>query len=336
MRAFVVPKGCKSIDELRRIDRPDRDPGRGQVVVRIRAVSLNYRDQAIVAGEYFGGAAARDLIPLSDGAGDVLAVGEDVTSVKAGDRVATTFFQRTQAAPLAPHATLGSPLDGVLADRVTLFEDGVVPLPSGYSYEEAATLPCAGVTAWHALMRTGRPVRPGDTVLVLGTGGVSTLALQFARAAGARVIATSSSDAKLARVRQLGASEGINYATTPDWDKEVLRLTANRGADCIIEVGGVNTMPRSFNALARGAKVCLIGLLAGRDGAVSPYPLMAKGGSLHGIFVGDRDMFVEMNRAIEANGILPVVDRVFPFDEAIAAYKTHAAGTFVGKIVISV
>jgi NADPH:quinone reductase-like Zn-dependent oxidoreductase len=336
MRAFVVPRGSSSIDDLRPVERPDPSAEAGHVVVRIRAASLNYRDQAVAAGQYFGGAVTRDLIPMSDGAGDVIAVGADVTRVKVGDRVATTFFQRADRSPLAAPAALGSPLDGVLAERVALLEDGVVPLPSGYSYEEGACLPCAGVTAWHALMHAGTPVRAGDVVLTLGTGGVSMFALQFARAAGARVIVTSSSDEKLARARALGAADGINYTTMPDWEQEVLRLTAGRGADCVVEVGGVNTMPRSFAALARGGKVCLIGLLAGRDGAVSPYPLMSKGGSLHGIFVGDREMFLEMNRAIEANAIRPIVDRVFPFDDALAAFKAHAAGRFVGKIVISV
>lgn len=336
MRAYLVPAGCTSIDQIQRVDRPDPTPGPGQVLVRLRAASLNYRDQAVVLGQYFGGVVTRELVPMSDGAGEVTAIGPDVTSVKVGDRVATTFFQRTGASPLAPPAALGSPLDGVLAEQIVLFEDGVVPLPPGYSFEEGACLPCAGVTAWHVLMHAGRPLRLGDTVLALGTGGVSIFALQFGHAAGARVIITSSSDEKLARARALGASDGINYTTMPEWDREVLRLTGGRGVDCVVEVGGVTTMPRSFNAVGRGGKVGMIGVLGGHAGSVNPLSLAGKGASAHGVFVGTREMFLEMNRAIEVTGIKPVVDRVFPFEEALAAFHVHAERQFVGKVVISI
>ena len=206
-------------------------------------------------------------------------------------------------------------------------------IPESLSYEEAACLPCAGVTAWHSLFRAGRPIRAGDTVLVLGTGGVSTFALQFARAAGARVIATSSNDEKIQRLRTMGASEAINYRRTPDWEKEVLRASSG-GVDCVIEVGGGGTFARSLQSLARGGKVCLIGFVAGRDGDTSPFPLMYKGGHLHGIFVGDREMFEEMNRAIVVNQLKPVIDRVFRFDEARQAFAHHASGQFMGKVVI--
>jgi NADPH:quinone reductase-like Zn-dependent oxidoreductase len=192
------------------------------------------------------------------------------------------------------------------------------------------------VTAWHALFDAGRPVKAGDTVLALGSGCVSTFALLFAHAAGARVVITSSSDEKIARVKQLGASEAINYRRTPDWEKEVMRLTAGSGADCVLEVGGAGTFARSMQALARGGKICLIGFLAGREGETNPYPLMYKGGNLHGIFVGDRRMFEEMNRAVAVNRITPVIDRVFSFDDAVAAVRYHASGAFVGKVVISV
>jgi NADPH:quinone reductase-like Zn-dependent oxidoreductase len=229
---------------------------------------------------------------------------------------------------------LGAGIDGVLAEQVVFEEDGVVPVPRDYSYEEAACLPCAGVTAWHALFRLGKPVTPGSTVLVLGTGGVSTFALQFARAAGCRVIATSSSDEKLIRARDLGAALTINYRVEPEWDQAVMRLTDGQGADCVIEVGGVGTMQRSINALARGGKIMLIGLLTGRDGSVNPYPLMFKGGAIHGVYVGDRGMLLEMTRALEANGLRPVIDRVFPFEQAIDAFKYHASGQMVGKVVI--
>lgn len=337
MRAWIVPKGSKQVDDLRQVELPPPSPRGGQVHVRVRATSLNYRDQAVVAGVYMPTASERDMVPLSDGAGEVLSIGDGVTRFKAGDRVAGTFFQvPPQGPPGAPPAALGAPLDGMLAEEVVLYDDGLVPVPAGYSFEEAACLPCAGVTAWHALMRAGRAIRPGDTVVALGTGGVSTFAMQFARAAGARVIATSSSDEKLRHARALGASDGINYKTTPDWDKEVLRLTAGRGADCVVEVGGVGTLPRSINAIGRFGKITLIGLLTGRDGGVNPYPLMFKGGTIHGIFVGDRSMFEEMNRAIEINGIKPVIEKVYPFEQARDAYRHQAGGAFVGKIVIRV
>jgi NADPH:quinone reductase-like Zn-dependent oxidoreductase len=337
MRAWIVPKQSKQIADLRQVDRSSPTVRAGQVLVRVRATSLNYRDQAVVAGVYMLADASRDMVPLSDGAGEVVSVGEGVTRFKAGDRVAGTFFQTPPAGPpFGMPAALGAPLDGMLAEEVVLYEDGLVHVPAGYSFEDAACLPCAGVTAWHALMRAGRAIRPGDVVVVLGTGGVSTLALQFARAAGATVIATSSSDEKLKRAQSLGAAHGINYATTPEWDAEVLRLTGGRGADCVVEVGGVGTLPRSINAIGRGGKITMIGLLTGREGGVNPYPLMFKGGTLHGIFVGDRPMFEEMNRAIDANGIRPVIDTAYDFEQVREAFAHHASGKFIGKIVIRV
>ena len=331
MRAWIVPKGCTSLDQLHLVDRPAPVAGPHDVIVRVHATSLNYRDKAVVAGQYFGGAVTHDTVPLSDGSGEVVAVGAAVSRFKPGDRVAATFFQ-----PGPPPAALGSPLDGTLAEQVVLNQDGVVSIPDHLSYEEAACLPCAAVTAWHALFRTGRPIRAGDTVLVLGTGGVSINALQLARAAGARVIATSSSDEKGARAKALGASDVVNYRRTPEWEQEVRKLTSGRGVDCVIEIGGAGTLGRSIRSLARGGRIALIGFLAGREGDTNPTGLMMVGGSLHGIFVGDRGMFEEMNQAISVNRITPVVDRVFPFDSAPAAYSHHASGAFVGKIVITV
>jgi NADPH:quinone reductase-like Zn-dependent oxidoreductase len=336
MKAYVIPKGSASIDELRLVNRAEPLPGPGQIVVRVRAASLNYRDQAIASGRYALGAVTRDTVPLSDGAGEVIALGSGVTQFKVGDRVAGTFFQHPpDGTPMSPPAALGSPLDGMLSEHIALFEDGAVAIPAGYSFEEAACLPCAGVTAWHALFRAGRPLRPGDTVLALGTGGVSMFALQFARIAGARVIVTSSSDEKLERVSGMGAAATINYVRTPDWDKEVLRLTGGRGVDCIVEVGGAGTLGRSFQSVGRNGKIGLIGVLTGREGDTTPYGLMFKGATLHGIFVGDRPMFEEMNRGIDANGLRPVIDKVFAFADAPAAYRHHAAGAFMGKIVIA-
>jgi NADPH:quinone reductase-like Zn-dependent oxidoreductase len=330
VRAWIVPAGCTDAAGLRLAELPDPIAGPGQVVVRMRAASLNYRDQAVVRGQYFGGAVPRDLVPVSDGAGDVVSVGNGVVSVAVGDRVAGTFFQPTPKGP----AALGSPLDGVLSEYAVLADGGAVRLPASVDYEAAACLPCAGVTAWHALFAVGRAVSPGDTVLVLGTGGVSMLALQLGRAAGARVIVTSSNDDKLERAFALGATDGINYARTPNWEQEVLRLTGGRGADCVVEIGGAGTLGRSYQALAHGGKVALIGFLAGPHGDTAPHPLMLKAGTVHGIFVGDRPMLESLLRAVVVNRIAPPVDRVFAFDDAASAYTYQASGGFVGKIVV--
>ncbi len=332
-----MPANCRSYEEIRIAEKPDPVPGRGQVVVRVRATSLNRRDQAIADGSYFGQPVQRDTIPLSDCAGEVVAVGDGVTSVKPGDRVAATFFQTPpNGPPFATEAALASPIDGVLAEQVVLYENGVVPIPAALSFEEAACLPCAGVTAWNALMCAGQPIEPGQTVLTLGTGGVSIFALQFALAAGAQVIITSSSDAKLERARALGASATINYAHSPEWSKDVAALTGGRGVNCVVEVVGVGTLERSFDAVAEHGKVCLIGVMTGRRAPINPYSMMWKQAALHGIRVGTRDMFLQMNRAIEANGIKPVIDTVVPFASAVDAWRLQASGNFLGKIVITV
>jgi len=337
MNAYVIRKGSLSLDGLQRVERPDPQPGAKEIVVRVRAASLNYRDRMILSGHYFRGPVDHDLIPLSDGAGEVVSVGSGVSRFKAGDRVAGTFFQVwNDGSPSGLLPTLGGPLDGMLADHVALHEDGAVAVPKGFSFEEAATLPCAGVTAWHALMVSGTRVKPGDTVLCLGTGGVSIFALQFAKAAGARVIITSSSDDKLKHARELGASDGVNYKQHPDWEKRVLEITGGRGADHVVEVGGVGTLAKSFQAVAYNGKVALIGVLGGPSGDANPLGLMFKRASLHGIFVGSRRMFEEMNAAIEVNGIKPVVDKVFPFDQAAEAWQHFGGGGFVGKVVIRI
>jgi NADPH:quinone reductase-like Zn-dependent oxidoreductase len=335
MKVYEVIKGSTSLDGLRRAERPEPQPGPREVLIRVRATSINYRDHLVLTGRYFA-AVERETIPLSDGAGEVVSVGPGVTRFKPGDRVAGTFFQVWVNGPRRDwYPALGVPLDGMLSEYVVLQEDGVVAIPSGLSFEEAATLPCAGVTAWSALTVLGKPIKAGDTVLCLGTGGVSTHAMQFASATGARVIITSSSDEKLARARQLGASDGINYKTHPEWQKEVARLTGGRGVDCVVEVGGVGTLARSYEAIGFGGKIMLIGFLGG-PGEQNPAALMMKGGSLHGVGVGSTAMFEDMNRAIEVNGIKPIVDKVFPFDEAPEAFRQFAAGNFFGKVVITV
>ena len=243
MNVYELQKGSRSIDGLRRTARPDPVAGPHEVLIRVRATSLNYRDHLIVTGQYFSGVVDRDVIPLSDGAGDVVSIGPGVTRFRPGDRVAGTFFQVWKEGPkVSLPPALGVPLDGTLAEYISLHEDGVVALPANLSFEEAATLPCAGVTAWNALMVIGNRVKAGDTVLCQGTGGVSMLAMQFALAAGARVMVTSSSDEKIERARALGASDGINYKTHPDWATEVLRLTDGRGVDQIVEIGGAGSL----------------------------------------------------------------------------------------------
>jgi len=335
MKVYEIEKGSTGLDGLRRTERPDPQPGAHEVLVRIRATALNYRDQGILTGRYFGGSVTRNLIPLSDGAGDVIAVGPGVSRFKVGDRVIPTFFQVwIDGKRAGPRYALGSPLDGTLAEYIVLHEDGFVLAPPSLLLEEAATLPCAGLTAWNALMVAGMPVRPGDTVLCQGTGGVSLFALKFARAAGARVIITSSSDDKIERARKLGASDGINYQRIPEWEKEVARLTDGRGVDQVIEVGGKGTLARSFEAVGVGGKVALIGVLTGSAMDANPHGLMFKDASLHGIGVGNRTMLEDMIRAIEVNKIKPVIDRNFPFENAAEAYREHAAGNFMGKVVI--
>ena len=337
MRAYVIPKDCRSLDQLRLVERPDPEPGPGQVLIRIRAASLNYRDHMIVTGDYFGMTAPRELTPCSDLGGEVIGVGAGVTRVKVGDRVTATFSQADPNGPASgPQGPLGLPHDGALAEQIVLHEDGVLPMPPGYSFEEAACLPCAGVTAWNTLMIAGRPIRPGDTVVALGTGGVSIWALQLAHAAGARVIITSSSDEKVERARALGASDGINYRNTPEWDQEVMRLTGGRGADCVIEVGGEGTLARSFRALAPRGKVGLIGVLAGSSQDLGIHTLMFKQGTLHGIMVGDRGLFEQLNRAVTADGIKPVIDGVFAFEDARTAFERQQSGAFMGKIVVTI
>jgi len=314
---------------------PTPEPGAGQVLVRVRAASLNYRDLLVAKGLY-NPKLPLPIVPLSDAAGDVVAVGTGVEYVKPGDRVAGIFMQGWLAGALtdaAAKTALGGAIPGVLAESVVLQEDGVVAIPPHLSYEEAATLPCAAVTAWHALFEEGRP-SAGDTVLVQGTGGVSLFALQFARMAGARVIATSSSDEKLARVKELGASDVINYKTTPDWDRAARELTRGMGVDHVIEVGGAGTLSKSLRAVRSSGRISLIGVLSGGAGEIGLFPALMKNVRIQGIYVGSRAMFEAMNRAIAFHQLRPVIDRVFSFEEAPAALRHLESGAHFGKIVI--
>ncbi|ONH83272.1 NAD(P)-dependent alcohol dehydrogenase [Roseomonas mucosa] len=333
MRAYHLPK-AGAIEDLTLTALETPRPARRQVLVRMRAASLNYRDLLVATGRYGKAEVRPGLVPLSDGAGEVAAVGPDVTRVKEGDRVAGIFMQGWIAGPPdeSYRATaLGGSIDGVLAEYVLFEEEGLVHLPEHLSFEEGACLPCAGVTAWNALTAL-RPVGPEQTVLLLGTGGVSIFALQFAHAAGARVIVTSSSDEKLARAKELGAAEGVNYRTHSDWEKEVWALTGKRGVDHVVEVGGAGTLPKSIAATRVGGAVHLIGVLTG--GQIDPLPVMQKAIDLRGVFVGSREMFEAMNRAVAFHRIQPVIDRVFPFEEAQAAYRHLESQAHLGKVVI--
>lgn len=341
MKACIIRKDDVSLNGIRLVDRPDPQPAANEVLIGIRAVSLNFRDWLIVTDNYSTAALDEDVVLASDCAGEVIAVGEDVSRVRPGDRVAGTFFQVWKDGPMtALPPALGLPLQGVLAELVSLHEDGVVRIPDSLSYEEAATLPCAGVTAWNATMVSGRPIRPGETVLCLGAGGVSMLAALFADAAGARVILMSSQDEKLERAYALlpdqAPGDGINYRTTENWDERVLELTDGRGADHVIEVGGADTLARSYRALAFGGRVALIGFRPDAVGDSNPWRLMMKDGHIDGVGVGSTRMFEDMNRSVDVNRIRPPIDRVFAFDETVEAFRYFASGALVGKVVIRI
>lgn len=323
------------VENLTLVEREEPRPGPHEVVVRFHAACLNYRDLMFAKGVY-NPKAKLPSVPLSDGAGVVSAVGEGVTRWKVGDRVCPLFAQGwLDGGPSAQknRTALGAgELDGVLRESGAFHENGLVRIPEHLSFEEAATLPCAAVTAWNALVESGR-LKAGDTVLTLGTGGVSMFALQFAKMHGARVIATSSSDEKLARARELGADETVNYKQTPAWEKEVLRLTNGAGVDHVVEVGGAGTLAKSIACTRVGGHVAVIGVLAS-EGDFNPISILMKSIRVQGIFVGSRQMFEDMNRAISAARLKPVIDRTFAFSEAREALKHMESGAHFGKIVL--
>ncbi len=334
MRAWRI-ETTDGIDGLKLAEVALPDPGPGEVRVRLKANAINYRDLSVISDP-----AARGIplprIPNSDGAGEVLATGPGVTGFAPGDRVAGCFFQDWVDGPCSAEAmasALGGALDGVLAEEANLKAQGLVKIPEHLSYAEAATLPCAALTAWRALVPVGR-VKAGDTVLLLGTGGVSIFALQFARLMGLRAIITSSSDEKLARARALGAWQVVNYRSTPDWEQAVLGLTGGRGVDLTVEVGGPGTLQKSLAATRVAGTVAFIGVLAG--GQVDPLPIMRKSLTVQGIYVGSRNLFRDMNRAIAAAELRPVIDRTFAFEEAPKAYRAMQAAGHFGKLVIEI
>jgi len=336
MKAWGI-QGDFGIENLNSVEKDEPEPGFGEVVVGVRACSLNFRDYQVVMGQY-DPKMPLPRVPFSDGAGEVLAVGDGVGKFSVGDRVAGAFMQNWIAGDVSPDAAasaLGGAIDGMLSEKVVLAEHGLVRVPDHLSFEEAATLPCAAVTAWNGLVEKGG-LKAGDTVLALGTGGVSVFALQIANMFGARTIVTSSSDEKLGRARSLGASDGVNYSENPDWEKRVLELTDGRGVDHVVEVGGPDTLTKSLAAVRMGGNIAMIGVLTGAKGEIPTAAILRKSVRVQGIYVGSREMFENMNRAISLHEMRPVVDRTFPFEESREALRHMEGASHFGKITIQV
>ena len=330
IRQYQLEPGSSGLElEMHEVAQPT--PGPNEVLVRVRAVSLNHRDLSLLSRR-----AASGRVPTSDGAGEVIAIGREVTQFAVGDRVAGTFFanwpsgRRTREAMATAR---GGGVDGMLAEMVVSHENGLIAIPGYLSFEEAATLPCAAVTAWRALFTDGG-LQAGDTVLLEGTGGVSIFGLQLAVAAGAIPIITSSSDAKLERARALGAVGTVNYRSNPEWQEAVLAFTDGAGVDHVLEVGGQETLPRAVEALAFDGHIAIIGGLSGRAAALPLRPL-PNGSSVTNIYVGSREDFEAMNEFLTKHQLHPVIDRVFSFEEAPAAYEYMDSGAHMGKIVIT-
>lgn len=333
MRAYEVKQF--GLENLAIVEREKPKARSQEVVVKFHAMSLNYRDLMFVKGTY-NPRATLPAVPLSDAAGEVVEVGDSVTLWKVGDRVCPNFNQGwlegERSAQKDRSSLGGGDLEGVAREVGVFHESGLVRIPDHLTYDEAATLPCAAVTAWNALVVSGG-LKAGDTVLTLGTGGVSIFSLQFAKMHGALAIATSSSDEKIARVRELGADHTINYKKTPDWDKEVSKLTGGFGVDHVVEVGGAGTLSKSINATRIGGHIAVIGVLAS-GGGIDPVKILMKGLRLQGIFVGSRRMFEEMNRAIVASRLVPVIDKTFAFDQLPEALAYMESGSHFGKIIV--
>ncbi|GAB3146146.1 zinc-dependent alcohol dehydrogenase family protein [Microbispora hainanensis] len=333
MRSYHLDSGA-GLSGLTIRDHPDPVPGAGQVVVAVRAASLSFRELMIARGDYVL-PVKPDVVPISDGAGDIVSVGPGVDSRRIGERVAATLFPSWQDGPFGIEhlPQRGGSLDGMLTERAVVDQEALVPAPAHLSYEEAATLPCAAVTAWNAV--TGADgLRPGQTVVTQGSGGVSLFALQFAKTLGARVIATTSGPGKAARLRDLGADEVIDYRAVPDWPARVRELTGGRGADRVIDVAGL--LEQSLKAVAMAGHVACVGFVSGTALPVDTRTLFASGATVRAVAVGSRAQFLAMNRAIEVNGLRPVIDRAFPFEQAHDAYRHYASGKAFGKVVITI
>ncbi|HZS54602.1 MAG TPA: NAD(P)-dependent alcohol dehydrogenase [Bryobacteraceae bacterium] len=319
--------------EITEIEKPA--PGFGQVLVRMTAASLNFRDLRVVEGKY-NPKLKRPMIPLSDGAGVVDQVGPGVTRFRPGDRVVASFMQKWIDGPVTREkgaSALGGGIDGILREYVCFSEDGLVKSPASLTDEETATLPCAAVTAWHALFEE-EPRLPGESVLLQGTGGVSIFALQFAKAGGLRTIITSSKDEKLERATSLGASETINYKAKPKWEEEARALTDGVGVDQVVEVGGSDTILKSLRAVRPGGTISVIGVLSGVEPVLSPTPILMNSIRVQGIYVGSRAMLERMIRAIEFHRIKPIIDRVFPWTEYQDALRHMERQQHFGKICL--
>lgn len=333
MRAWQISKF--GIDSLELVERPVPVPGPGEVLVAVRAVSLNFRDLMMVKGLY-NPKMRLPRIPCSDGAGEVVEAGPGVTMWKPGDRVAGIFMQNWLDGPLTAErarGALGGDIDGMLSERVVLHETGLVSVPDHLSFQEASTLPCAAVTAWNAL--AAGEVTPGDTVLIQGTGGVSIFALQFARLRGARVIGVSSSEEKLKRAAALGLDAGFNYRDDSEWDRWVMDETAGEGVDLVVEVGGSGTLPRSLKAIRTGGTVAQVGVLAGAAEPVAIPLILRKMARIQGIYVGSRRDFVEMNRAVTLAQLRPVYEN-FEWMQVRDVFEKMEKGSHFGKLVLTV
>ncbi|MEU3465014.1 NAD(P)-dependent alcohol dehydrogenase [Streptomyces sp. NPDC006733] len=334
MRSYHLSHSGAGLSGLTVREHETPTAGPGQALVAVRATSLSFRELMVLDGTYVL-PVAPDVVPVSDGAGEVVAVGPGVDTVRVGDRVAATLFPSWQDGPFATEhlPQRGGSLDGMLTEFAVIPADALVPVPAHLTYEEAATLPCVAVTAWNALTGDGTGTRPGDTVVVQGSGGVSLFALQFAQALGARVIATTSSPAKAARLRDLGAHEVVDYSATPDWTAAVRTLTGGRGADRVVDVAGL--LHESVRAVALAGTIACVGFTGHRAPPLDPYALFASGATIRSVAVGSRAQFAAMNTFIAAHGLRPAIDRVFPFDDALDAYRHYATGNPFGKVVIS-